>query len=68
MMYCSNIGHFKVALYGNGTSKSAIKKVIAPSAVRHECYYDVIEHECLIICDYNFLIFCFSIFCNLSVF
>ena len=25
--------------------KSATSKVIAPSAVRHECYYDVIKHE-----------------------
>ena len=33
-------------LYGNGTGKSAISKVIVPSAVRHKCYYDVIKHEC----------------------
>ena len=26
--------------------KSATRKVIAPSAVRHQCYYDVIKHEC----------------------
>ena len=30
---------------GSVAGKNATSKVIAPSAVRHECYYDVIKHE-----------------------
>ena len=48
--------------------KSATSKVIAPSTVWHECYYDVIKHECrmarvqcLIICD------CTSVKCDYTI-